>query len=152
MSTGIYHDALIISTYILILLWVVIVLAAVLIRKRRNNLPYYYTPTIGYTTDASQSEAYHPPVRIIRHTDSQVPLNVRETSESTTIAESHNDDVPVEWIKSGQNSATEQIVIHIEPDGAPTEDQRAIQRIIKHLQSTAAQSGHHNPTQEIPNL
>jgi hypothetical protein len=132
MLASIYADSFYISTYILGLAWVVMSLSVVLVNKRRRNLPFYYTPVVGWRPGNPDD-----PETLLgaeSYMESFRPVAERET---LTVAPDLMPDIPAEWKLQPQKAEPDQIVIHIEPDGAPTSQQRNIQRIIDHLKSTS---------------
>jgi hypothetical protein len=117
MLSSSYVDVLAFSVYILLLLWGVVGAAMWVARKRQHRLPYEYVPVV-YLPSRPRRAAR----RRKRATGVMcyLPMSVSVSAAGKRIARRGN--------------SSEQAVIHIEPDGVPTESQRNIQRLIQHLQ------------------
>lgn len=129
MVASIYADSLTITTYILSLLWGVVSAAIVLANRRRRRLPFYYSAVLGIRPRNHKAKpGAH------AETPQLLPPTPTETLEAPA-ARSLPLVAPEAWPLPIQATSADQVVIHIEPDGNPTAEQRNIQRIIRHLQT-----------------
>lgn len=139
METRIYADALLILTYVLALCWVVVILTILLVRKRWQMLPAYYFPILG-TTELIPKRSNR--ALSAKQTPKPVqPLFGKQGATLPLIALEHaiKPDLPAEWRLPVQEGTPDQLVIHIEPDGTPTEAQLNIQKLIRHFQTMPTQ-------------
>ncbi len=114
-----YIDALFIAVYALSLAWMVVIVAIMLERRRPAPL------LIENNHSADQTQEV-PVMRAVPLFDVQPPAN---PTEAMRVRPSNR------WQFPARAGTPDQVVIHIEPDGTPTPDQRNIQRIIHHLQN-----------------
>lgn len=140
MTISVYTEAFFISTYILLLISGVTSLALLLVLRRRQNFPFYYNPTLGLAVKAASPEANK--VRAIRYIHPTMlaepdPIHASQNTMPETIY--HVNIIPKEWRLPVQAGTADQLVIHIEPDGSLTDEQRNIQRIIQYLKQTPEQ-------------
>jgi hypothetical protein len=129
MVASIYADSLTITTYILSLLWGVVSVAIVLANRRRRRLPFYYSAVLGVRPRKAQTK---PGAHAETHT---LGTSASHPKPVATIAKPVHQAIPADWRLPVQSATPDQVVIHIEPDGNPTAEQRNIQRIIRHLQT-----------------
>jgi hypothetical protein len=138
-----YTDVLLIMNYILLLFWMVTAAVVVMVRRRRRNRPHYHFPAIGIVRPAPPAE----PIRITTDNYMQSFQRVAQLPDIASVKASIAQQTPVRTSTlpmpdvqfNPQSLTDDQIVIHIEPDGIPTQAQVNIRRIIKHLE--ANQSG-----------
>ncbi len=129
MVASIYADSLTITTYILSLLWGVVSAAIVLANRRRRRLPFYYSGVLGMRPRNLRTKpGAHAESQLLSASEVQfqvAPINAKPVQQA----------IPDDWRLPVRPANSEQVVIHIEPDGSPTAEQRNIQRIIRHLQT-----------------
>ncbi|MEM6281863.1 MAG: hypothetical protein AAF787_06695 [Chloroflexota bacterium] len=126
-----YTDALAIALYTLSLFWLALGITILLERRRQLTLPYYFTQVINLSLTAQHKHRLPP--AIVTQEIPQVSVQsqtVPYTAMSRSLFFQEREQSPLQ-----REGTPEQIVIHIEPDGLPTDERRNIQRIIDHLQS-----------------
>jgi hypothetical protein len=134
--TSIYADTLLVTSFILTLLWSFTVVTVTLVIVRRRKLPHYYTPILGRTLLGRRvRHKLRPnliPQPILVHLRPPVELVIED---DPTESEFLRPQIPAHLLES------DQVAIHIEPDGSLSQEQQSIQRIIEHLKrSTEAKT------------
>ncbi|MEL6150727.1 MAG: hypothetical protein AAFU54_30735 [Chloroflexota bacterium] len=125
-------DALVIAIYTLSLFWAVLGVTIFLERKRQVNLPHYFAPAISLSVGVGRKHRLPP--RIV----TQELRRVRLPAQGDYPANRRNPLLEHGTATQSQQARhIEQIVIHIEPDGTPSEERQTIQRLIDHLQTPA---------------
>lgn len=123
MLSSVYIDALAFCVTILTMLWGVVSTAIVLERKRQQQHPYDYLPMIylpGFRHRRQLPRPHKGASGAISYTSPRLTGAARHMMEVNHIPR--------------QVGTPDQVTIHIEPDGIPTDEQRNIQRLIQHLQ------------------
>jgi hypothetical protein len=136
---SLYIDALALAVYSLSLAWFVIFTAMVLEYRRQRIIPYYTIMTVVRTSRQQDDERNSPPpaqkIRALNYVDGTITSEVKFIKPEASYTQPA---LPNEWRLQPQNGKPEQIVIHIEPDGNPSQDQINIQRIINHLKQSSS--------------
>lgn len=139
MGASIYADSLTITTYILSLLWGVVSATVILANRRRRRLPFYYSGVLGARPRrVSTKPGAHAEIHRLSNSIAQ-PLS--SLSPQATAQR----PIPDAWRLPMQAATPEQVVIHIEPDGKLTNEQRDIQRIIQHLKTMSTKTNGNSP-------
>ena len=126
MPVIVYIDALVLGIYAMGLCWVNLCVAIFLTRKHQSTVPHHLLES---TYKPTRDEA--PPLSGLAHAIGVVPPRI--FSDEVAVA-NQSEPLADQWQLPVQPGTPDQVVIHIEPDGLPTEGQKNIRRIIEHLQ------------------